>query len=86
LYILLKSLRNDKVYVGFTSKKPEERVQEHNNSTNQWSKLSKPLKLVYYEKYNCEQDAKHREQFYKTGLGKAIKKLIADNIDNILGR
>ncbi|KKS83070.1 MAG: Excinuclease ABC subunit C [Candidatus Gottesmanbacteria bacterium GW2011_GWA1_43_11] len=80
-----KSLKNGKIYTGFTSKDPEIRVQEHNSGSNSWSKQNKPLKLVYYEKYNCEQDARDREKFYKTGIGKAIKNLIVNNIDIILG-
>ena len=81
-----KSLKTNKVYVGLTSKEPEIRVKEHNNGSNKWSKLNKPLKLIYFEKYKCEQDAKDREDFYKTGIGKAIKKLIVESIDKILGR
>ncbi|KKQ76190.1 MAG: Excinuclease ABC subunit C [Parcubacteria group bacterium GW2011_GWC1_38_6] len=80
-----KSLKNGKIYTGFTSKDPEIRVQEHNSGSNSWSKQNKPLKLVYYEKYNCEQDARDREKFYKTGIGKAIKNLIVNNIDIIMG-
>ena len=80
-----KSLRNNKVYCGFTSKNPKERVYEHNKSTNKWSSQNKPLKLIYYENYVCKDDALLRESFYKTGIGKAIKKLIIDNIETILG-
>lgn len=68
-----KSLKNSKIYVGYTSKEPEVRVKEHNSSSNVWSRCNKPLKLVYYEKYKCLHDAKLRERFYKTGFGKSIK-------------
>ncbi|KKQ43036.1 MAG: hypothetical protein US60_C0008G0003 [Microgenomates group bacterium GW2011_GWC1_37_8] len=81
-----KSLKNNKVYVGLTRKEPEIRVKEHNNGSNKWSRINKPLKLIYFEKYNCEKDARDRESYYKTGIGKALKKLIAENIDKIMGR
>lgn len=81
-----KSSKNGKVYTGFTHKDPEVRLQEHNFGSNDWSKENKPLKLMYFEKYNCEQDARDREKFYKTGIGKAIKILIVNNIENITGR
>lgn len=68
-----KSLKNGKVYVGFTSKSPDIRVKEHNNSANNWSKNNKPLELVYFEEYLCKHDAEKREKFYKTGFGKKIK-------------
>lgn len=76
-----KSLKNGKVYVGFTSKDPVLRVDEHNKGTNQWSKQNRPLKLLYYESLLCEDDARLREKFYKSGVGKKIKKLIADGMD-----
>ena len=80
------SVTTNKTYVGSTSKEHEVRVKEHNSGSNKWSKLNKPLKLVYFEKYECVKDARDRENYYKTGIGKAIKKLIVDNIDKILGR
>ena len=80
-----KSLKNGKTYVGSTSKDPSVRVSEHNKGANQWTKLNKPFKLIYFERYNCEKDARDRKKFYKSGIGKAIKKLIIENIDKILG-
>ena len=71
-----KSLKNQKIYVGFTSIKPEERVKQHNNYSNEFTKHNKPLKLVYYENYFCKEDAINREKFYKMGLGKQIKQII----------
>ncbi len=71
-----KSLKNNKVYVGYTSKEPEERIREHNQGSNSWSKLNKPLKLIYYENYICLEDARLREKFFKSGFGKRLKKLI----------
>ncbi len=72
----LKSLKNKKVYVGFTEKEPLVRESEHNLGSNQWTKNNKPFKLIYYEKYCCKKDAKTRELFYKTGFGRQIKNAI----------
>ncbi len=77
-----KSLKNGKIYVGFTSKSPEERVMEHNTSASQWSRANKPLKLEYYENYACKEDAILREKFFKTGFGKIIKKVIVEELDS----
>lgn len=68
-----KSLKNGKVYVGYTSKEPSARVKEHNNGSNKWSKNNSPLNLIYYESFVCEKDARIREKFFKSGLGKRIK-------------
>ncbi len=76
----MKSRRNNKEYVGKTQKLPEERVAEHNAGTNQWSKGNGPFNLIYFEKYYCSKDAILRENFYKTGLGRSIKKLIIEYI------
>lgn len=75
-----KSLRNGKVYVGFTSKNPVDRVNEHNSGCNQWSKNNRPFKLIYYESLICEDDARQRERFYKSGVGKKIKNLIVEGM------
>jgi len=60
-----KSLRNGKVYVGFTEKEPFDRVSEHNKGVNKWSKRNKPFKLIYFEKYYCKSDGRLRERYYK---------------------
>ena len=74
------SLKNNKVYVGYTKKDPEVRIKEHNSNTNKWSKENKPFKLVYYEHYQCLEDAKRRELFYKSGFGRKIKTAILESI------
>lgn len=71
-----QSLKNGKVYVGYTSKDPQVRVDEHNHGSNQFSKNNRPFRLLYYEKYFCDQDARLREKFYKSGFGKQIKGII----------
>lgn len=65
--------RNKKVYVGFTGKDPSIRIKEHNSGSNKWSKANNPLTLIYFESYVCEEDARLRERFFKTGVGKRVK-------------
>lgn len=77
----LKSLTNGKVYVGKTGKDPKTRLCEHNRLSNTWTKHNGPFKLIYYEKYFCEQDASALEKFYKMGLGKSIKKVIIQTLE-----
>lgn len=75
-----KSLKNGKLYVGYTSKDPEIRIEEHNRGSNVWTKQNAPLKLVYYESYICTKDARLREKFYKMGIGKKIKYAIVNSM------
>lgn len=75
-----KSLKNNKVYVGYSQKKPEARIVEHNQHSNKWTTNNGPFKLMYYETYLCKEDAQAREKFYKTGIGKRIKKAIVEEM------
>ena len=75
------SFKNKKVYVGSTSKKPAERIEEHNIGTNAWSKSNGPFKLVYYEEYFCKQDALRKETFYKSGFGRQVKSAIINSLN-----
>lgn len=74
------SLTSNKIFVGLTSKSPQERVQEHNSGTSQWTRGQRPLKLLYYESYLCKEDAIAREKHYKSGFGKKIKRYIANGL------
>jgi len=76
-----KSIKTGKVYIGSTRKDPVERVKEHNVGANNWSRINKPLKLIYYEKYHCGTDALSREKFYKSGFGRRVKELIIRNLE-----
>jgi len=76
-----ESDKNGKVYVGMTAKDPANRLREHNEGTNAWSRSNSPLRLIYYEKYYCKKDAAEREKFFKMGMGKKIKKAIVEVIN-----
>lgn len=78
----LRSLKNNKTYVGYTSKDPKIRLTEHNSGSNSFTGANGPFKLVYYENYICKEDAQKREKFYKTGIGKKIKKTIIEAMSN----
>lgn len=79
----IQSLANNRIYVGYTGKNLAIRVGEHNRGANAWTKLNKPFKLLFYEEYTCEQCARSREKFYKSGLGRQIKTAILDKIKQI---
>ncbi len=76
---ILKSAVNGKLYVGSTSGTVEKRLEQHNIGSNKWTKANGPFKLIYYELFVCKTDALLREKFYKTGVGKQIKSIIAKN-------
>ena len=47
----LKSIKNQKIYTGYTSKNPKERLIEHNRGSNEWTRENGPFKLIYFESY-----------------------------------
>ena len=67
---VLKSLRNNKRYVGYTSKTPKERVGEHNKGDNAWTSQNRPFELIYSEEYSSKVEALKREKFLKSGQGR----------------
>ncbi|MFA5946009.1 MAG: GIY-YIG nuclease family protein [Patescibacteria group bacterium] len=76
----LRSLKNRKVYVGFTSKLPEVRLAEHHIGTNTWTRQNGPFELLYFEMYYCKEDAMAREKFYKSGFGRVVRDAILVSI------
>lgn len=67
---VLRSLKNDKRYVGFTSKDINERLNEHNSGSNKWTRANKPFELKYSEQYIEKKEAIVREKFLKSGKGR----------------
>ena len=74
---VLKSLKNNKRYVGFTSKDLTVRLSEHNEGKNSYTRNNRLFKLIYSEAFSEEQDARRREKFLKTGNGRKC-------LDNII--
>ena len=75
VYILVGAERN-KSYVGMTSKDPIERLKEHNQGSNDWTRRNGPFILKYYESFICKKDALRRELFLKSGVGNKLKSII----------
>lgn len=64
---VLRSEKDDDLYIGSTSNL-KARIKKHNKGEVRSTKLRKPLKLVYYEAYKAEYDARNREvQLKKRG-------------------
>lgn len=70
MYVLL-SLKDGKLYIGYSTD-VRQRVRFHNFGLNTSTKYRRPLKLVYYEAYSSEKDARRREKFLKSGRGHEV--------------
>ena len=61
---VLKSLKDSQTYIGSTNDL-ERRLNEHNSGQVQSTKPRLPFKLIYFEGYLSEKDARHREHNLK---------------------
>jgi len=79
---VLKSLKDDSIYVGY-SNNLKRRFVEHNSGENKSTKHKIPFKLVYYEAYISQSDAKYRESQLKrySGSYTHLKKRIKNSIN-----
>jgi len=64
---VLKSKIDGKNYTGYT-KNLKLRFEQHNKGLVSSTINRKPLKLIYYEVCLNQQDATHREKYFKTIL------------------
>lgn len=75
---LLESVKSSRSYVGYTEEDVIERLSQHNNGSNRWTRMHKPFTLIYYETFVCKTDALRREKFLKSGQGKKLRKIILE--------
>ena len=69
---VLRSIRNNKRYVGYTSKQPEDRLHDHNTGSGVWTRQNGPFKLIYSESFSDKKTALKREKYLKTGAGRRL--------------
>ena len=70
---LLISLKDGHWYTGYTSDL-NKRLHEHNHGYNLSTKHRRPFELIYYEACLHHDDAKAREKYLKSGIGKRYLK------------
>ena len=68
-YIYILQLKNNRLYIGFTSDLRNRYKQHQRGGVKSTQKLL-PLKLIHYECYILEEDARGREKFLKTSDGR----------------
>jgi putative endonuclease len=65
----IKSLVKSYIYVGLTSS-IEKRLNQHNKGQNRSTKAYRPFKLIYTEAFKTRIEARNREIYLKSGIGK----------------
>ena len=66
---VLKSKQNGQLYTGSTNDL-RKRFKEHNEGKSAYTAKRGPYKLIYYEACSNEDDARTREKYLKTAMGK----------------
>ena len=74
VYILF-SEKDNLLYIGFTSDL-ERRFAQHNSGHSKSTAFRRPLKLIFCEFYLFEEDARKRESYFKTSMGKKAIRLM----------
>jgi putative endonuclease len=69
----LKSLKRNYIYVGLTSDLPR-RLAQHNNGHEKTTRSYAPFILIYHEAHNTRLEARNREKYLKSGVGKEYLK------------
>ena len=82
LVYVLFSFKDSRFYIGFTHN-IEQRLREHFSGNVESTRSRRPLKLIHYEMFINEEDAKAREIFLKSGFGRSqlrlsLKKTLSD--------
>lgn len=80
-YVLLSNKDNN-YYIGYTNNL-KRRLEEHNSGKNFSTKPRTPFKLIYFEGCINEDDAKQREKYLKSTIGRRfIKKRLRQYFNN----
>lgn len=77
VYIIF-SVKLNRKYIGFSSDL-KNRIKDHNKGKCISTSKGKPWKLIYYEAFISEKDARKEELFLKTGKGRERLKYLLEN-------
>lgn len=74
---VLRSVANNKRYVGYTSKSANDRLNDHLTGSNLWTRRNGPFTIIHIETYDNKTETIRREHFLKSGQG---RKWLDENI------
>lgn len=83
VYILF-SMKDHMLYTGFSSN-IEQRLEYHNSGLTKSTARRRPLIIIFCEYFLFEEDARNRELYFKTSMGKKAIKLMLTNTLRKLG-
>jgi len=72
---IIQSEKDKGFYTGLTTDVGR-RLKEHDKSDTKTTRSKKPWKLVYFEKFENRTEARKREKYLKSGVGREFRKKI----------
>ena len=72
----LKSLTRTYIYVGITNN-IERRLFEHQAGQNKTTRIYRPFTMILFEEFKTRPEARLREKYLKSGIGKEFLKSLA---------
>ncbi|WP_309614857.1 GIY-YIG nuclease family protein [Flavobacterium sp.] len=75
----ISSLERNYIYVGLTDNL-ERRFFEHNNGKNKTTKPYLPFKIIYTQEFETRLEARQKEKYFKSGIGKEKLKIIQESL------
>jgi putative endonuclease len=81
MYIVyaISSVRRNYIYVGLTSNL-ENRIERHNNGYESTTKPYAPFILIFSEECSSRIEARKREKYWKSGMGKEKLRAIRNHL------
>jgi putative endonuclease len=71
----IKSFKRNYIYVGLTNN-PQRRIEEHNRGKERTTRSYAPFRTLLVERFISRPEARKREKYLKTGIGRKYLKSI----------
>ena len=82
VYVLL-SEKDKSFYIGYSADL-KRRFAEHNAGKSKSTKYKVPYRLLFYEAFTNRKDAKHREEYLKSGWGfRSLNKMLVNALGEV---
>ena len=63
------------IYVGITNNL-KRRLDEHNKGNNKTTKAYRPFKMIFFDEFQTRVEARQKEKYLKSGIGKEFLKTL----------
>jgi putative endonuclease len=80
---VLYSLKEKILHIGYTTHL-ESRLDKHRRGKIKYTRVSRPLKLIYYEVYISKDDARRRKRYFRSPSGKETLRYLLKGTREIL--